>query len=341
MLKLLRRSDDGIFVHVRAGTSHTRPAAVGGGTRAALDDGEPTLPVAAVARRLGVAPATLRTWDRRYGLGPSGHTGGKHRRYSPVDVTRLEVMQRALLSGASTAEAARYALDTVPDAPDVVVVPAQHVPAGAPTRDEVELSRLARELSTAALAMDVTRIRQVIGDAVDAEGALAAWHDVIEPVLDALRGGWSGPRPGSEVAQLLSDLALARLTQEPVPRRRALRGSPVLLAADDPHLLPGLHAAAAELAARGLDAVVTSSAGAGVLVELARGVAPAAVVLAVTDSSSAELFTELRRGRRHVRFFACGRAINDGTAPSTVECVPDMVSVVERVSFVLLGEATP
>src|SRR4051794_24186693 len=32
---------------------------------------EPTLPVASVARRLGVAPSTLRTWDRRYGLGPS------------------------------------------------------------------------------------------------------------------------------------------------------------------------------------------------------------------------------------------------------------------------------
>lgn len=34
---------------------------------------EPTLTVAAVARRLGIAPATLRTWDRRYGLGPSDH----------------------------------------------------------------------------------------------------------------------------------------------------------------------------------------------------------------------------------------------------------------------------
>ncbi|MFD0431772.1 MerR family DNA-binding transcriptional regulator [Streptomyces zhihengii] len=29
-----------------------------------------------VARRLGVAPTTVRSWDRRYGLGPAGRVGG-------------------------------------------------------------------------------------------------------------------------------------------------------------------------------------------------------------------------------------------------------------------------
>src|SRR5213079_2320845 len=53
----------------------------------------PMLTVAAVARRLGVAPSTLRTWDRRYDLGPSGHTAGSHRRYSPEDLDRLVVMR--------------------------------------------------------------------------------------------------------------------------------------------------------------------------------------------------------------------------------------------------------
>ena len=48
--------------------------------RRAQDTGLPessTLTVAAVARRLGVAPATLRTWARRYGLGPSDHPPGR------------------------------------------------------------------------------------------------------------------------------------------------------------------------------------------------------------------------------------------------------------------------
>src|SRR5689334_22107086 len=72
----------------------------------------PTLTVAAVARRLGVAPPTLRTWDRRYGLGPSAHTAGAHRRYSPSDVARLMVMRRLTLQGVPPADAARYALAT-------------------------------------------------------------------------------------------------------------------------------------------------------------------------------------------------------------------------------------
>ena len=52
------------------------------------------LTVAAVARRLGVAPATLRTWDRRYGLGPTEHSTGEHRRYNGRDLARLTLMRK-------------------------------------------------------------------------------------------------------------------------------------------------------------------------------------------------------------------------------------------------------
>lgn len=75
---------------------------------------EPRLTVAAVARRLGVAPATLRTWDRRYGLGPTLHSAGAHRRYSRSDIARLEAMRRLVLDGVPPADAARIAVERVP-----------------------------------------------------------------------------------------------------------------------------------------------------------------------------------------------------------------------------------
>jgi len=74
--------------------------------------------VAAVARRLGVAPATLRTWDRRYGLGPTLHNAGAHRRYSRSDIARLEAMRRLVLDGVPPADAARLAVETVPNPRD-------------------------------------------------------------------------------------------------------------------------------------------------------------------------------------------------------------------------------
>ena len=53
-------------------------------------------------------PSTLRTWDRRYGLGP-GHTEGRHRRYAGEDVERLTRMQELVRNGVATADAARAA----------------------------------------------------------------------------------------------------------------------------------------------------------------------------------------------------------------------------------------
>ena len=78
--------------------------------------------VGAVARRLGVAPSTLRTWNRRYGIGARELSPGRHRRYTAEDIVRLEHMQKLILRGAAPADAARAAM-----AAPVTLVPA---PAG-------------------------------------------------------------------------------------------------------------------------------------------------------------------------------------------------------------------
>ncbi|MCW2615798.1 MAG: transcriptional regulator, MerR family, partial [Frankiales bacterium] len=99
-----------------------------------IDDRGPRLTVAAVAHRLGVAPATLRTWDRRYGLGPGEHAAGAHRRYSPDDVLRLQTMRRLTLEGVPPAEAARVSLGAPlvpagPSSPTGPVLPSGPLPA--------------------------------------------------------------------------------------------------------------------------------------------------------------------------------------------------------------------
>ncbi|MEU8189790.1 MerR family transcriptional regulator, partial [Micromonospora carbonacea] len=71
--------------------------------------GDEALSAGAVARRLGVAVTTLRTWHQRYGLGPSQHLPGHHRRYTPADLARLEIMRKLTAEGVTPAEAARWA----------------------------------------------------------------------------------------------------------------------------------------------------------------------------------------------------------------------------------------
>jgi PAS domain S-box-containing protein len=61
--------------------------------------------IGTAARLAGVGAETIRTWERRYGLAPSGRTAGKQRLYSLEDVERLRVIKAATSSGLSAGEA--------------------------------------------------------------------------------------------------------------------------------------------------------------------------------------------------------------------------------------------
>ena len=156
-------------------------------------DSELTQAVSAVAARLGIAPATLRTWDRRYGLGPSQHTTGRHRRYAPDDVARLILMTRGLRHGAAPAEAARYALQA-----DAAALAALAAEAGldkppAPPVDVPGLpeflppaaSGVVVALALAAQALDARAMQRQLIDSIADIGVAEAWETVIRPVLGA------------------------------------------------------------------------------------------------------------------------------------------------------------
>lgn len=73
--------------------------------------------VSSVADELGVSASTLRTWERRYGLGPAQHEAGSRRRYQPEDVERLRAMVNHVHAGLPAAEAAKRALSELSTRP--------------------------------------------------------------------------------------------------------------------------------------------------------------------------------------------------------------------------------
>jgi DNA-binding transcriptional MerR regulator len=214
------------------------------------DGSEPLLTVAAVARRLGVAPGTLRTWDRRYGLGPSEHAAGAHRRYGSTDLARLIVMRRMTIDGVAPAEAAEIARATRPDALFGPLAATEDEP------DETDDPVASDAVVDAALAADGPELQRLLalrpGDDV-----LQWWVTLVEPVFAAIARRTVVERPG--VSPLLALGAAAALAvQDAVPP--PVGGRPVILVfAPGTRLwLVGVHVVAAALAERGADARVVS-----------------------------------------------------------------------------------
>ena len=305
------------------------------------------LSVSAVARRLGIAPATLRTWDRRYGVGPTEHSSGSHRRYAPGDVARLELMKRALIDGASPAEAARLALTApAPDGPGPAVfvlppqadqdhepTPAVELSAGAP-RPEVDVpvvgtvlrlpgaGRRARGLARAMLALDGDTAMRLLHESVQEIGLVRTWDEVARPVLGSVADRWARTGAGVEVEHLLSEVlttVVARVVHdadEPVSVRPVLLGS----MPGERHALP-LRVLAATLAQRG---VGTNLLGADLprsaLIAAIERTAPAAVFLwsQIAESADPELVSQLPRTRPRTRCYVGGAGWDVHQLPPSV-----------------------
>jgi len=207
---------------------------------------EEKLTVAAVARRIGVAPATLRTWDRRYGLGPSAHVEGEHRRYCPRDVAKLTTMRRLIVAGVTPSEAAEQA--KLVD-------------------DEVEVKSLVKEFEVredvvnaiyAALqAFDRQFVEEILTHEISKYGVEGAWSDVIVPTLFQIGQDWENDQKGIEVEHLFSEILTRTMHNRIVELRNPVNPRPVLLAAvgEELHSLP-IYALAAALCERNIQTFV-------------------------------------------------------------------------------------
>jgi len=204
---------------------------------------EELLTVAAVARRIGVAPATLRTWDRRYGLGPSVHEAGEHRRYCPSDLAQLTLMRRLIISGVAPADAALRAKAHSGS------VSVENVIQDFEVREDVVDS-----LHRAAKSLDKNFVETLLRKDISENGVIASWTEVIVPLLFLVGDEWAATGTGIEVEHMLSEI-IKRLLREGVAEiKDPVNAQPVLLASvgEELHCL-ALHALAAALAEKGIE----------------------------------------------------------------------------------------
>lgn len=290
------------------------------------------LTVAAVARRLGVAPATLRTWDRRYGLGPSAHSAGSHRRYSREDVERLTAMRRLVLEGLPPGDAARLALGTQP----------AQAPTGTGQQGGGRVVAMpdaqpdVRGLARAALAHDAVACTDVVRRALDERGTVATWDDLLVPVLVALGDRWASTGVGVDVEHLFSEAVLAALRGHAGRQLPPTGPRPVLLACaeEEQHALP-IHALATALAERRIGARVLGARVPRVaLADAVRRGAPAAVFVwsQLTATGAPDQLTTLPVLRPPVPLFVGGSGWPVDQLPPGTHVVLDLGGATEALA---------
>jgi MerR family transcriptional regulator, light-induced transcriptional regulator len=309
----------------------------------------PGLTVAAVARRLGVAPATLRTWERRYGLGPSEHTAGSHRRYTAEDISRLERMRRLVLSGVAPVDAARTALTSPDVTSDAALAEVARLdpsirattssaPAHAGGGRVIAMpggSPAARGLGRAAMSLDSDACVAIVSETVEAHGVEWTWTNLLAPVLSAVGQRWERTGDGIEVEHVLSMSITTVMTAVTQRLREPVNARTVLLACADGdlHSLP-LHTLAASLSERGIGTrMLGERVPPAALIAAIRLTGPAAVLVWSQTHSTGDpaQLADVPEVRPAPMMLAAGPGWHGDAAPGVIR-VHDLGDAVARIS---------
>ncbi|MFF3853157.1 MerR family transcriptional regulator [Micromonospora sp. NPDC002575] len=302
--------------------------------------GDEALSAGAVARRLGVAVTTLRTWHQRYGLGPSQHLPGHHRRYTAADLARLEIMRKLTAEGVTPAEAARWARQVPAPGPaggpgGVVanrVRPGSRRDGGGQTIPVGRAGPAARGMARAAMRLDSVAIGETIAHALATDGVVGTWDGLLRPVLVGIGERHAATAGLIEVEHLVSRCvseafaAVARAASAPGPARILLS-----CADEEQHTLP-LEALAAALAEAGVAyRMLGARVPAAALVEAVNRTGPAAVVVwshTRATADPAQLTALLASPRRPLLVLAAGPGWRADSLPAGVVRPVDLAEAV-------------
>ncbi len=179
------------------------------------------LNIAALSRRTGVAPDTLRKWEQRYGVLQPTRTAGGQRRYSERDIQRVQWLRDRLDEGWRIGEAARVLQET----------------AAPPLSDPADLREA---LIVAALGDDPAQASATLDQALAVLPLEQAFDDVIAPTLRAVGDAWHRGEISVAQEHALTAKVRTRLDRLLSDPRGAARGTAVLACAPGEHHDVGL-----------------------------------------------------------------------------------------------------
>lgn len=197
----------------------------------------------AVAAMLGISPTTLRTWDRRYGLGPGSRQAGRHRRYDATDIARLRRMLELTGQGVTPAAAAAAVLGQPVRSQSRTGGGRGIVPARAG-------GARARGFARAAARLDGPLLTRLATDLVRRHGVVAAWEHFLVPYLVELGEQTATGTMGVEVEHVTSVSIADALHTVARPAEDGRLPALLACAPEEQHWLP-CQALAAALAERG------------------------------------------------------------------------------------------
>ncbi|MEV0288562.1 MULTISPECIES: MerR family transcriptional regulator [unclassified Kribbella] len=262
-----------------------------------------------MARLLDIPAVTLRTWDARYGVGPSARTSGLHRRYTPWDIDRLRRMQRLIATGISAGDAAQLSLQ-------------DSLPAAAVDQD--------RRIAELAESVAVDELAGVLDDYLMTHGAVATWTELVSPAFRILEERFGRLGDCTDIEILLADAvqaAVARYLDRRVLKSGA--GRPVLLVQcpEERHTLP-LTMLKASLLEVGRPVILLGSDGTdrAVLQSVTRS-KPRVVVLWALVRRPGQL-----RLRNRIEAAGCPVLLSGPGWPASAEPLNDLPSAVDRLT---------
>ena len=171
----------------------------------------PNLNIAALTQRTGVPADTIRKWEQRYGVLHPERTAGGQRRYSQLDVARVEWLKERIHEGYRIGEAAALL--------------------GAGDQVARTVEELRSGIVAATIASDVDGLGQLVDQALALATLDESFLEVLAPALVEVGEGWASGAVTVAQEHLASATVRGALQKLLSDQRAAVRGTAVLACA--------------------------------------------------------------------------------------------------------------